>query len=120
NGEVLWIEPHGRFTYDAAGRAVRFVGVCFDVTARKEADERLVRRATQLDLATRIVGGGVCEHDHDSGRLFWSGTLRQVHGRPPDVEPHVSWLEAQTHPDDREPLAAAIAAAHDPSGDGKF
>ncbi|HEX6999521.1 MAG TPA: PAS domain-containing protein [Gammaproteobacteria bacterium] len=120
DGTVVWIEPRGRFSYDSTGRAVRFVGVSLEITARKEAEERLVRRETQLDLATRTVGVGVFDHDHVENRLYWSDLFRQIHDMPPDVEPHVALLDAQTYAEDREPLQAAIAAAHDPAGDGKF
>ena len=119
-GDVVWIEPRGRFFYDSDGRATRHVGVCLDITTRKQAEERLVRRETQLDLATRIVGIGVFDHDHIENRLYWSDQLREIHDMPPHVAPHVSLLEAQTHPEDREPLKAAIEAAHDPAGDGRF
>ncbi len=119
-GDIVWIEPHGRFFYDSDGRAKRQVGLFLDITARKQAEERLVRRETQLDLATRIVGVGVFEHDHRDNRLYWSDLFRQIHDLPPDESPEFWSLDAQTHPEDREPLKAAVAAAHDPMGDGKF
>src|SRR5688500_3882247 len=43
-GELMWLESRGRFLYDAAGHATRLVGVCLDITTRKRAEERLVRR----------------------------------------------------------------------------
>jgi PAS domain S-box-containing protein len=119
-GEVAWIEPRGRFLYDAAGHAIRLVGVSLDITARKQAEENLVRRETQLELATRIVGIGVFDHDHATNRLYWSDLFRKIHDAPPEVEPHLLALDAQIHPDDREALYAAVRAAHDPAGDGTF
>jgi len=41
NAQTLWASAAGRFFYDSAGRAVRFVGVFYDVTRRKEAEEGL-------------------------------------------------------------------------------
>ena len=119
-GEVLWVEPQGRFQYDSTGRAVRLAGVFLETTARKLAEERLVRRETQLDLATRIVGIGVFDHDHVEDRLYWSDQFREVHGMPPHVAPHVTLLDAQTYAEDRDKLKEAIEAAHDPAGDGMF
>jgi signal transduction histidine kinase len=119
-GDVVWVEPRGRFFYDSAGRAIRMVGVSLDATARKQAEERLVHRETQLELATRIVGIGVFDHDHAANRLYWSDQFRRIHDAPPDIEPGLHALEAQIHPDDRERLYAAVRAAHDPAGDGKF
>jgi PAS domain S-box-containing protein len=119
-GAVVWIEPRGRFLYDSTGRATRLIGISLDATARKQAEERLVRRETQLDLATRIVGVGVFDHDHVDERVYWSEQFRQIHALPPDIEPHISALDAQIHPDDREALYAAVRAAHDATGDGRY
>jgi len=120
DGEVRWLEPRGRYFYDATGKPERVVGVCFDITDRKVAEERLVQRETQLDLATRIVGIGVFDHDHLNDRLYWSDRLRQIHEVAPDVEPHLDAFEGQLHPEDRDALFAAITRAHDPDGDGVF
>ena len=117
---TIWLESRGRFLYDPADRPTRLVGVCLDTTARKLAEERLIRRETQLDLATRVVGIGVFDHDHTDNRLYWSDLFRQIHDAPPDMEPHLLALDAQIHPDDRERLYAAVQSAHDPTGDGNF
>ncbi|HEU4620958.1 MAG TPA: PAS domain S-box protein, partial [Burkholderiaceae bacterium] len=39
DGELIWARAAGRFFYDDAGRAVRFVGVFFDITDRKHTEE---------------------------------------------------------------------------------
>lgn len=119
-GDIAWIEPRGRYLYDAAGRATRLVGVCLETTMRKHAEERLVWREEQLALATRLVGIGVFDHDHLENRLYWSQQFRRVHDMPPHVAPQLALLDAQTHPHDRDALQAAIRAAHDPAGDGQF
>jgi PAS domain S-box-containing protein len=40
-GEVVWLWPFGRFLYDEGGEPFRFLGVFFDSTERKEAEEKL-------------------------------------------------------------------------------
>ena len=119
-GELVWLEPRGRFFYDSDGRARRQVGICLDITTRKQAEERLVRREAQLDLATRLVGVGVFDHDHLESRVYWSDQFRQIHDIPPGIEPTFPSLDAHIHPDDRAELSAAVAAAHDPAGGGQF
>jgi PAS domain S-box-containing protein len=120
DGEVLWLEPRCRFLYDAAGKATRLVGVCLEITARKQAEERLAKRETQLELAMRIVGLGIFDHDHVNNRLYWSGQMREIHDVPPGVEPQLSLLQEHLHPDDREALQVAFEAAQDPNGPGTF
>lgn len=41
SGETAWAEARGRVFYDPNGEAERFVGLCMDVTARKQAEETL-------------------------------------------------------------------------------
>lgn len=38
DGELRWLESRGRVERDASGRALRILGVCADVTKRKEAE----------------------------------------------------------------------------------
>lgn len=39
NGQIVWLRVFGRFFYNEAGQAVRFVGVLFDNTEKKQAQE---------------------------------------------------------------------------------
>jgi PAS domain S-box-containing protein len=120
DGQVLWLEPRCRFLYDPNGKAVRLVGVCLEITARIQAEERLAKQETQLELAMRIVGLGIFDHDHVNNRLYWSGQMREIHDVPPGVEPQLDLLQQHLHPDDRESLQVAFDAARDPAGPGTF
>jgi PAS domain S-box-containing protein len=120
DGEVLWLEPRCRFLYDDAGKSTRLVGVCLEISARKQAEEALAKRETQLELAMRIVGLGIFDHDHVNNRLYWSGQMRDIHDVPPGVEPDLSLLQEHLHPDDRQSLQRAFEAAQDPNGPGTF
>ncbi len=41
DGRLIWVSSAGRFFYDEAGEPVRFVGVFFDISRRKQAEEAL-------------------------------------------------------------------------------
>lgn len=43
DGSVRWVQGRGRVVRDATGRPARMSGVCFDITARKRADEERAR-----------------------------------------------------------------------------
>jgi PAS domain S-box-containing protein len=49
DGSLLWVDTAGRFFFDQAGRAERFVGVCVDITARKQAEAVLQDSARRKD-----------------------------------------------------------------------
>lgn len=58
DGSWMWVNAQGRATHDEEGRAKRFLGVSFDITDRKLAEEELRRtrddRDFVFDLAERM------------------------------------------------------------------
>lgn len=42
DGEVVWLAVFGRWYYNEAGQGVRFLGVSFDITQRKELERQLL------------------------------------------------------------------------------
>ena len=51
DGQEMWVLAQGRSRLDETGRVTRFVGVVFDITARKRAE---ARQATLLTLSDRL------------------------------------------------------------------
>jgi PAS domain S-box-containing protein len=49
DGQVRWIAGRGAIVYDGAARPVRMIGVNYDITERKDAQERLVRFTEELE-----------------------------------------------------------------------
>jgi PAS domain S-box-containing protein len=47
NGALAWLAVFGRFLYGAAGEAVGFAGVSFDITQRKELERKVLEIAVQ-------------------------------------------------------------------------
>jgi two-component system sensor kinase FixL len=47
NGDIVWLSVIGRFYHDEAGQAVRFLGVSFDVTRRKELEREVLEIAAR-------------------------------------------------------------------------
>jgi PAS domain S-box-containing protein len=52
NGEVAWLAVFGRYYYDESGEGVRFLGVGFDITRRKELEHESLGREV-LAIAER-------------------------------------------------------------------
>lgn len=77
DGRIVWLRVAGRFHYDDAGHAIRFAGVTFDDTARKQAElalresERREReRAAELEALLEAVPAVVwIAHDADCRRI---------------------------------------------------
>ncbi len=49
-GETRWIGGRGRTICDEAGRVVRMVGLCGDITARKQTEEELKKVQAELEM----------------------------------------------------------------------
>lgn len=55
NGEICWIDQRGRITLSDSGRPLRGLGLVMDITHRKQAQDRLVQHAVQLEQAKRAL-----------------------------------------------------------------
>ena len=123
DGEVRWVESRGHTEFEQLGdlrRVVRWYGTSTDIDLAKSVQEELARRKAQLDLATRIAGAGVFDHDYLQRTLYWSDRMREIHELSPGEAQSLEVLDAQVHPDDRAAHLAAVGASGDPGGSGAF
>ncbi len=110
-GHWIWIECRGACVeWDDQGMPLRLVGTDTDITARKEAEERLAHMSRRLDLALDISGIGVFESDLDDGTVEWDARLLTIYGIKDAAKAAISdaWTES-LHPDDRDRVAATVA-----------
>ena len=105
DGSMGWFMSTGRFLYNSEGHPVRIIGVCADITERKQAEEALresVRRegeraeelATMMEaIPTPVIIVHDPEATHMTGNRAANELLRQPHGAeaslsaPPEVRP---------------------------------
>lgn len=81
DGGVRWMLEQGDVTRDAAGRPLHMLGVVQDITARKEAEEKLRAAMHSLANAQRIARLGSWDIDLKSGELYWSEEIYRIFGR---------------------------------------
>ena len=63
NGDVRWIEARGQMFLGASGEPERLVGICMDVTDRKQAERDLRARAEDLVHLTEVLRRANAELD---------------------------------------------------------
>jgi diguanylate cyclase (GGDEF)-like protein/PAS domain S-box-containing protein len=120
DGSVRWIHDRGFPVRDAQGRLYRAAGIAEDITARKQAEQRLreseagLSRAQSMAKLAHIITGldGVFETWSDGLPDLLGVQAQQVQQVPKSTR---AWL-AYIHPDDREhfrrmSLEAAVSGA---------
>lgn len=111
---VRWVIARGRVERDAAGQAVRMPGVVVDITERKQFEEALLDSEERLHLALEAAELGTWNIDPSSVQLTTDERFRiifQGQDQPISYEEAVAAL----HPDDRQRVIDAIAAATSPT-----
>ena len=108
NGEYLWV--HDEAVYVPSGDSGGFwQGFLFDITARREAEERVARAERRFRATVEHLPAVVYREDHESvtDRLYISPQVEAVFGYSVDewrATPGF-WL-ARIHPDDHERIRA--------------
>lgn len=81
-----------------------------DVSDRREAEQILAERETQLQLALDIASMGTCEVDLLKDIVIWDEQHQRIFGCDPKDEPRTMRdFENFLHPEDRESVMNAIA-----------
>lgn len=115
DGNYIWAQAAGRFFYDERGNAIRFVGVFFDITERKRAEEALQLGERRLRLATEGAGVGIWEIDLQTGGGVWSPEAAAMLGLSRASFTNDDWLDA-LHPEDRANATEAWRQAIETGG----
>jgi PAS domain S-box-containing protein len=104
-GEVHWVAFEGSIVRGAQGKPMRLLGVTRDITQRKQAEQALAERNTQLALAGKIALVGSFAFDIGSGRMQVSPGYAAIHGLPEGtIETRRTDWRTRVHPDDLDRL----------------
>ena len=101
-GRWRWLFERGRAVERAKdGTAVRMVGVCMDIDARKEAELSLMKAQRRLEIALESARGGMWDWNIITGEFVVTEFIYRMLG----VEPEQGRLEKdfwsqRVHPDD--------------------
>jgi len=117
DGQERWLAGRGRFALADGERQPgrRFLGVNFDITDHKRAEERLRHSEASLAQAQSIANIGSWEWDVPSGELRWSDQLFRIFGEEPQAfAPSFGAFMARVHSEDLSRLDGVFnnAIAH--------
>ncbi len=113
DGTYKWIVDRGRIAArDAQGNPIQFIGINYDISARKAGELALEKLSQQLKKSQEVGRMGHWSLDLDTQNITWSEEVFRLVGRHPDAgEPSLEEYLGQLHPDDRPRLLERLAAA---------
>ncbi|MBF0456562.1 MAG: CHASE domain-containing protein [Nitrospirae bacterium] len=89
-----------------------FVGLCVDISKRKEAEKELTRLSERLSLAVRSGGLGIWDLDLKTGKLIWNEQMFGLYDvLPENFKGTPSDWSDRLHPDDLPAAQAKLNAA---------
>ena len=107
SGRRKWLSTSKLPLRNSEHHVIGIVGVCRDVTERKQAEEALTESESRWNFALEGAGQGVWDHDLRHKKAFFSPMWRKMRGigLNEEVDPsRDAWL-ARLHPDDRQRIA---------------
>jgi len=101
-----------RFSSQIRDQSDRYFGRLYifeDITARKQAENKLRKSETDLAAAQKVAQIGNWEFDLGTKKITWSEEVFRIFGLDPNQsEPSYAGLIALHHPDDRSRLIEAV------------
>ncbi|MFL6693185.1 MAG: PAS domain-containing protein [Ramlibacter sp.] len=100
--------------YDEDGHITGIFCEGQDVTESHAAQQALREKEEQLRLATEAAEVGLWDLDMNRGEMFWPPRVKAMFGISPDKPVTMADFYGNLHPEDRERVTSAFAAAADP------
>jgi PAS domain S-box-containing protein len=110
DGSIRWVAGEGRVVADAAGRAVRMIGIGRNITDERRAEEELRESDQRFRLMADSAPALIWVSDAAGSCTYFNAEWVRFTGRPMERHLGDGWLEA-VHPHDRAGWRTALADA---------
>jgi two-component system, cell cycle sensor histidine kinase and response regulator CckA len=120
NGSIIWVNASISPIRDSKGRANSAVGIVNDITARKQAEERLRESEARLRLAIEISQTAMFEINLVTDAVETDEIGREIYGFEIDEPLTFRRVQSRFHPDDVDEVLLEVSAALAPEGDDEF
>ena len=110
DGEVRHIRAAANVVRDAAGQALRMIGVNFDITEQRRSDDALRASQSFLNNAGRMACVGGWHVELDTGVIEWSDQTCRIHEVDVGHRPGMDEALGYYPPDARQVVQQTVAA----------
>jgi len=113
DGSYKWVLDRGAIVErDDDGRPARMVGVHVDMTARREAEARILETTQRLAMATQAARMGIWDWNVQTDDLVWDDTMFELYGvdRASFERSFAAWGRV-IHPEDLDASVAMVQRA---------
>lgn len=108
DGAVRHLRGQGRWVLDEAGEPVKLMGICHDITERKQAVEQLRRSEERFQFAARATNDAIYDLDPATGSIWWNQGVTSIFQYSAQEAGDLAWWSEHVHPEDRERVVASL------------
>lgn len=121
DGDYCWLRGQGQVQLNDAQETVGLIGVVWDISGAKQAEEHLRLMRERLALGVEVSELALADITYDDGIIHLSAEAARCFG----VAEHATSMprelvHATFHPDDRQEILKAIADCLNPQGPGQL
>jgi PAS domain S-box-containing protein len=111
DGTIRMLHSQGTWMLDAGGRPAKLVGICQDVTERRQTDVQLRRSEERFQMVARATNDAIWDWDLVRNTIWWNRGIATLFGyRPDEVGGGADWHAEHIHPDDLAVVKDGIRA----------
>jgi len=101
DGTIIWVRLNAAFIRDATGHPINTVGVCEDITERRQAEAALRESRQDLNRAQAVAHAGSWRLNVRTNELSWSEETWRIFGIPQGTPLTYETFLSTVHPHDR-------------------
>ena len=111
DGATVWVDIKTTVARGTDGEPMGIIGVGKDATARKQAEDALMKSERLYRLISQASREALWEWELDSGKVSWSPGAEAILGLDPETLDTNGALTERIHPDDRHRIETGLTQA---------